>query len=237
MTVSREDTDPAADVGAPDVLAHVRRALRASAAELAKALDDVPSSDRRRQRALDRWFAGFAAQLRLHHELVDTMVIPALAARGALDQRSLDTIAADHAWIDQILSDLGDALGVLAFGLGAPDWWIGKASDLAAAMSHVLSGQLAREQRLLTPLVDRWFTPREREVVRHEAMRHVASGPARFSLAWLYAHVDDSTRMQLGAYAPTASRLTWRSQRGVYERTARDCPGRLSGAKPPRPAE
>ena len=175
MTMSREGFDPAEDVGAPDVLAHVRRALRASAAELAKSLDEVPSSDRRRQRALDRWFAGFAAQLRLHHELVDTMVIPALAARGALDQRSLDTIAADHAWIDQILSDLGDALGVLAFGLGAPDWWIGKASDLAAAMSHVLSGQLAREQRLLTPLVDRWFAPREREVVRHEAMRHVAT--------------------------------------------------------------
>jgi len=218
MTMSREGFDPAEDVGAPDVLAHVRRALRASAAELAKSLDEVPTSDRRRQRALDRWFAGFAAQLRLHHELIDTMVIPALAARGALDQRSLDTIAADHAWVDQILSDLGDALGVLAFGLGAPNWWIGKASDLAAAMSHVLSGQLAREQRLLGPLVDRWFAPQEREVVRHEAMRHVATGPARFSLAWLYSHVDDSTRMQLSAYAPTASRIMWRSQRGAYER-------------------
>ena len=87
----------------------------------------VQPTDRRRQKALDRWFAGFAAQIRSHHELVDTLVVPSLAARGALDERSLDTLADDHAWIDELLCDLGDALGVLSFGLGAESWWLGKA--------------------------------------------------------------------------------------------------------------
>ena len=58
--------------GAPiglDVLARVRRALAASACELERALAELRPDDRRRQRALDRWFAGFADQLRRHHDL------------------------------------------------------------------------------------------------------------------------------------------------------------------------
>lgn len=206
--------------GPPDVIDHVRRALVASAADLSKAVDQLRPDDRRRQRALDRWFSGFAAQVRLHQELIETMVIPALARRGAIDESTIDTLAADHCWIDNVLSDLGDALGVLSFGLGSETWWIGKASDLAAAMAHVLNGQFGREHHLLSPLVERFFDDDERDVLRHETMRRVASGPVRFSLAWLYAHVDDDERSRLSAYAPTASRLVWRSQRGVYERTA-----------------
>lgn len=205
---------------APDVMAHVRQALVASADQLQRALDDLAPNDHRRHQALDRWFSGFAAQVRRHHELLDTMIVPALASRGALDQRSLDTLAADHAWIDQVLGDLGDALGVLSFGLGAENWWVGKAADLASATAHVLGGQLAREQRLLAPLVERWFSADEQNAVRFEAMRSVATGPARFSLAWLYAHVDDTDVPGLAAYAPAASRLIWRSQRGAYERNA-----------------
>ena len=106
-----------------DVTTHpatlVRRAILASAGELDAALRSVATDDRRRQKALDRWFAGFAAQVRNHHELLDTMVVPTLSARGALDDRSLDIIADDHSYVDELLSELGDALGVLSFGLGA----------------------------------------------------------------------------------------------------------------------
>ncbi|MGH9269863.1 MAG: hypothetical protein ACRDZ2_01170, partial [Ilumatobacteraceae bacterium] len=113
--------------GAPaglDVLARVRRALTASAAELERALAELRPDDRRRQRALDRWFAGFADQLRRHHDLVDTMIAPALGGREVLDQRALDTLAGDHAWVDELLGALGDALGVLSFGLGDEQTWI-----------------------------------------------------------------------------------------------------------------
>jgi len=208
-----------------DAVSLVRRALLASAAELVAALDALDPADRRRQRALDRWFSGYADQLRRHHELVDSMVVPALAARGALDDRSLDTLAADHAWIDQLLSDLGDALGILSFGLGAETWWIAKASDLATALHHVLAGQLSREERLLTPLVERWLDDAERDVLQRETMRAVATGPVRFSLAWLYSHVDDAERSAVAPFVSTSSRLAWRSHRTAYARAAVTAPG------------
>ncbi len=203
----------------PDVVGHVRMALRTSAGELERALAELRPDDRRRQQALDRWFVGFAAQLRRYLDLIDTMVVPALAGRGALDQRALDVLAADHAWIDQLLGDLGDALGVLSFGLGDEEHWVRRSVDLAMALRHGVDGQLGREQRQLTPLVEHRFAAEERDVLRHEAMRRVAGGPVRFSLAWLYSHVDESERQRLAAYAPTTRRLIWRSQRGVYERT------------------
>lgn len=198
----------------------VRRALVASTAELSASLQSVDPSDRRRHKALDRWFAGLAAQVRRHHELIDTLVVPSLAARGALDERALDTLADDHTWVDDLLGDLGDALGVLSFGLGSESWWLGKASDLAAALEHVLKGQLEREDRLLTPLVHRWFGPDEQDVVRSETLRAVANGPMRFSLSWLSAHIDDDERESLSPWIPITSRLRWRSRRTGPARSA-----------------
>lgn len=215
-----EPTAPSSTTTNVEVASLVRRALLASASELVDALAALETADRRRQRALDRWFTGYADQVRRHHELLDSMVVPALTERGALDQRSLDTIAADHAWIDQLLSDLGDALGILSFGLGAETWWIGKASDLAVALHHVLAGQLSREERLLTPLIARWLDAGERDILQRETMRGVATGPVRFSLAWLYTHLDDTERAAVATYLPAASRLSWRSRRNSYTRAA-----------------
>ena len=206
-----EPTDP--ETPTVEVASLVRRALLVSAGELVDALAAPPAADRRRQRTLDRWFAGYADQVRRYHELLDTMVVPALAARGALDQRALDTIAADHAWLDQLLSDVGDALGILSFGLGAEAWWIGRVADLAASLQHVLASQLSRDERLLTPLITRWLDLDEHEVVQYETMRAVAAGPVRFSLAWFSTHLDDAERAAVASYVPAASRLAWRVRR------------------------
>jgi hypothetical protein len=197
----------------------VRRAILASARELDAALVAATPADRRRNKALDRWFAGFAAQVRSHHELVDTLVVPTLAARRALDDRSLDIIADDHSYVDELVSELGDALGVLSWGRGAAAFWIGKASDLAGALAHVLAGQLEREERLLTPLVERCLSADEREAVAVETLRAVATGPVRFSLAWLYAHVTADERAAISPRVPVGSRLVWRTRRSAYERT------------------
>jgi hypothetical protein len=198
----------------------VRRAILASARELDAALVAVAASDRRRQKALDRWFSGFAAQVRNHHELMDTLIVPTLAARGALDDRSLDVIADDHSYVDELLSDLGDALGVLSFGLGSERFWIGKASDLAGALAHVLAGQLEREERLLTALVARCLSVEERIAVATETLRAVATGPVRFSLSWLYAHVTEEERMAISPHVPAGSRLVWRTRRSAHDRSS-----------------
>jgi hypothetical protein len=198
----------------------VRRAIVASARELDAAMRSIATDDRRRQKALDRWFAGFAAQVRNHHELIDTMVVPTLASRGALDERALDSIADGHSYIDELLSDLGDALGVVSFGLGSEAWWLGKASDLAAALAHVLANQLEREDRMLTALVATHLDDDERTVVAEETLRAVATGPVRFSLAWLYAHVTDEERAAITPLVPASSRLAWRTRRHAYTRSS-----------------
>jgi len=198
----------------------VRRAILASATELATALSSVTATDRRRQKALDRWFAGFASQVRRHHDLLDGVVVPTLAARGALDEQALDRLADDHSWIDELLSDLGDALGVLSFGLGAEAFWLGKASDLAHALRHVLQGQLAREDALLTPAVATYLDESERDVLHDETVRAVATGPVRFSLAWLYAHVSEDERVSIDVHVSAAGRLVGRTGRGANERSA-----------------
>ena len=118
---------------------------------------------------------------------------------------------------------------MLSFGLGSESWWLGKASDLAAALEHVLKGQLAREDRLLTPLVRRWFDADEQDVLRAETVRAVATGPTRFSLAWLSAHIDDDERESLTPVDPDHRRLRWRSRRSAYERSRR----RRLGLTPP----
>jgi Hemerythrin HHE cation binding domain len=215
---SAPDNDAIFDIIEPATL--VRRAILASASELEGALAKIDPSERRRQKALDRWFSGFAAQVRRHHELIDTLVVPALAARGALDDRTLDTIADDHSYVDELLSDLGDALGVLSFGLGAEALWVDKARELAAALAHVLDGQLGREERTLTPLVEEVLDADERDVVAGETVRAVAHGPVRFSLAWLYAHVTDEERAAIDPHVPTTTRLVWRGRRGAYQRSS-----------------
>ena len=177
--------------------------ILASAAELAtRPRRASQPADRRRQRALDRWFAGFAAQVRRHHELHRHD-----GRAGARRPRRARRAGARHAgrrppWIDELLSDLGDALGVLSFGLGAEAFWIGKASRPRRRAAPRAGRQLAREERLLTPLVARCFDADEREVVHDETMRAVATGPVRFSLAWLYAHVTDDERAAVVAARP-----------------------------------
>ena len=89
---------------------------------------------------------------------------------------------------------------------------------MAAALADVLTGQLAREERILTPLVSRFLDADERDVVAAETVRAVAHGPVRFSLAWLYAHVTDDERAAIEPHVPTTSRLVGRSRRGAYQR-------------------
>ena len=142
--------------------------------------------------------------------------------RGAPSiERSLDTLAADHAWIDQLLSDLGDALGILSFGLGAEAWWIGKASDLAAALHHVLDGP-AEPGGAPADAAGRPLVRRPPSATSCSARRCAPSPPGRcrFSLAWLYTHVDDAERAAVTAYLPATSRLSWRSRRKASSRSA-----------------
>jgi len=197
----------------------VRRALVASSAKLRETTAGLEPDDRRRHQALDRWFAGFAAEVRAHHDVMETLVLPKLAARGALDERTLDTIAADHGWVDHVLSEFGDAIGILAFGLGAGADWIMKASSLAEQLELLLAGQLSRESRLVTPLVSTTLSTVELATLDREVLRGVAVHRAPFALTWLCEHLADGERAELMARISSPCRLLWRSRRRSHRRS------------------
>lgn len=204
---------------APDLGDLVQRALLETAARLRIATEAVAADDRRRHQALDRWFGGFAGEIRGHFELVEVAVLPPLTRAGAIDDRTLDTIAADHAWADHLVSQLGDALGVLSFGLGEPGMWVTRAAGLADELYVVLHGVLGREARVLAPLVDRHLRPDARRELDAALLRDVTVNRAPFSLAWLCDLLNEREQAFLLAAASGTSRLVYRSRRRAYRRS------------------
>lgn len=198
----------------------IRAALARTARRLNQATARLEVDDRARQRDLDRWFAGFAAEVRGHLELVETLVLPRLAARGALDDRTLSTFAADHAWTDHLLGELGDAFGHLAHDLGDPRAWAVRAAAAAAQLDLALYGHLAIEGRLLDPLVARHFDARERAELERAILRDLAGHRAAFALPWLIDQLATGDRTIVLAFVPGPGRLVWRSRRRAYRRTA-----------------
>ena len=73
---------------------------------------------------------------------------------------------------------------------------------------------------MLTALVARCFSVEERTAVAGETLRAVATGPVRFSLSWLYAHVTEEERVAIAADVPAGSRLVWRTRRNTYDRSS-----------------
>ncbi len=204
----------------PDLADLVRRALLETTARLRTALEAVKPEDHRRHQALDRWFGGFAGEIRGHLVLVEAGVLPALTEAGALDEGTLDTMAVDHAWADHLVGQLGDAFGVLAFRLGEPETWIERAADLAGELDVVLRGILDRVVRVLGPLVECHLPPTARRELDRELLRDITINRAPFSLAWLCELLDEEDETQLLAAATCATRFAYRSRRRAYRQTA-----------------
>jgi len=211
--------NPALSSPATDFEALVRQAIVASTGRLRRAVR-LAAGDDRRHAALDRWFGGFAAEVRGHLELAQSGPLPMLAARGALDERALDAIAADHGWVDQLLSELGDALGVLAYGLGDEAVWSARSATLADELDLVVSGVLAREDRVLTPLTHSYLHGDERADLERVRGRDIVVHRAPFSLAWLCATLGEATEARIMAAVPGPARMVLRTRRRAYARTA-----------------
>jgi len=196
----------------------VRRAIVVSIHRLRRAAHRSAGNDRRHV-ALDRWFAGFAAEVRGHLELAQSGLLPMLAARGALDERALDAIAADHGWVDHLLGELGDALGVLAFAFGDEATWSARSATIADELDLVVGGVLAREVRLLVPLALSYLDADERAELERIRRRDLVVHRAPFSLAWLGETLGDATEARILAGVPGPVRLMMRTRRRAYART------------------
>lgn len=197
----------------------VRTAILRSSDRLRRTLS-APQPLDRSYGPLDRWFAGFAAEVRGHLDLVESGLLPRLAARHAIDGRGLEALAADHAWIDHLLSELGDAIGVLGFELGDPAQWLGRAQALADELDLVLAGVISREVRTLIPLAHAHLTDAERHDVEKQRRRDLVVHRVPFALAWLCDTLGDAVEADVLAAVPGPARLVYRTRRRAYARNA-----------------
>jgi hypothetical protein len=190
----------------------VGRALANGAAALAAGLPRLDVADRRGQRALDRWFAAWAEQLRAYLDAVSTVLVPAAAERGVLDARWRQTIAADLDAIEQLVGALGDALGIVAMDLGDRVVWLDRATSFAERLALLVRSQVSQHRRIsASSRAD--LSAGERKAVDRRVVRLLGTWRARRTVPSLLAHLEPAERQALLAAAPATTSWWWRVAR------------------------
>ena len=204
----RSTTAPAT---APDLESYLRvhRVLRASAAELATATRQP--ADPARTKALQRWYRGFAGEIRCHHHIEDELLFPALAARVATYGEHASRLEGDHAELDEVLDGLEAALD-----RGDP----AAAAPLADALRDHLDEHLGYEDDEIAPLFARHFTAVEFDELNARAVRMTPPRQLLFTAPWLLAGVDQEEQARILASVPKALHLLWFATRRRYARLA-----------------
>jgi hypothetical protein len=190
----------------------VGRALAKGAAELAAGLPRLDVADRRGQRALDRWFASWAEQLRAYLDAVSTVLVPAAAERGVLDDRWQQTIAADLVAIDHLVGALGDALGIIAMDLGDRSVWLDRATAFAERLALLVRSQVSQHRRI-SAMSRAELSAGERTAVVRGVVRLLGTWRARHTVPSLLAHLDPAERQAVLAAAPATTSWWWRMAR------------------------
>jgi hemerythrin-like domain-containing protein len=183
--------------------------LRASAAELATATGEP--ADPARTKALQRWYRGFAGEIRCHHHIEDELLFPALAARVATYGEHAARLEGDHAELDEVLDDLEAALDRGDLGAAAP---------LAIALRDHLDEHLGYEDDEIAPLFARHFTAVEFDELNSRAVRMTPPRQLLFTAPWLLAGVDQEEQARILASVPKALHLLWFATRRRYARLA-----------------
>ena len=190
----------------------VGRALADGAAEFAAGLPRLDVADRRGQRALDRWFASWAEQLRAYLDAVSTVLVPVAADRGVLDARWQQTIAADLAAIDHLVGALGDALGIVAMDLGDRAAWLDRATSFAERLALLVRSQVSQHRRI-SAVSRADLSAGERKAVDRGVVRLLGTWRARHTVPSLLAHLQPAERQAVLAAAPATTSWWWRVAR------------------------
>jgi hypothetical protein len=191
----------------------VGRALVMDAAELAANLPLLDAADRRASRALDRWFCSWSEQLRTYFDAVSSILVPVATGRGVVDDQWCETIADDLAAIDELVSALGDAIGIVAMELGDRDVWLGRASVLADQLASFVRNQVSQHRRIAT-LTRAHLSAEERRGFNETTVRWLGSWQARRTVPSLLAQLDPDERDAVLAAAPVTTSWWWRVGRG-----------------------
>lgn len=205
-------TTPPEQEQATDLESYLRvhRALRASTAELSRALHTPV--DGRRAKALARWISGFTGEIRCHHHIEDELLFPALAERVVTYHDDIGPLLQqDHDELDNVLDGLDTAAA-------AHDWAV--AAPLAKRLDEHLSEHLDYEDRVVAGLFARHFTSEEFEELNVAAIKMVAPRQLLFTVPWTMSMLDANEQKIVLDSAPGALHVLWVLTRGRYTRRA-----------------
>jgi hypothetical protein len=217
----------------PDVSRYrmVHETLRTSDDQLVAGVAGLSAGDRRRARALRRWFAGYAGELRSHHAVEDELFFPAIAARvPAYTSDYAELLTGDHHRIDDVVAALGMALDRLATGTDASAWALAHEEALAhaVALRDLLLDHLEIEDRDILPLFERHMTAAEYDELDQGAVSRIAFRQLFFTVPWWVATIDPAAVPGELAGAPIPLRAIWRLTRRRHARLTR----RAFGSQP-----
>jgi hemerythrin-like domain-containing protein len=199
----------------PLVLTH--RAMRHSTHRLHAAVASLEPEDRRRARAIARWFDGFTGELHHHHGVEDDIAFPALAARVPAFEHHAEELADDHEHLDRLIGALTGGLR----GLAGHEPWTAlheEAVALTAELRDHLDQHLDHEDADIVPLLARHFTAEEFAQQHDEAVKRLSPRQMLFTVPWLGWCITPDEREALFASSPRLLRIVWRLRHRAYGR-------------------
>ena len=202
----------------PDLTSYhaVHAAIRGGARRFADAVETAPTADRRRQRAIVRYWKGFEGELHAHHTIEDDYFFPALAVRVSGAEQMLRRTDADHARLTELMEHC--TAGAAALAAGAPDAFELLAGP-ARELSQLMDAHLAFEDAEMLPLFAQHFTTDEYVALETQAFESIGAGPqAAFPVPFVLSQLDGATRAQMLATAPRPFRVIYKLFRGRYAR-------------------
>ena len=203
-------------MNAPDLTTYhaVHTGLRAAAHVLADAVATVDPTDRRRTKAIARYWRGYAGEVLVHHTVEDDVCFPALVERVPVAGEHIARIDVDHHHLDELMAAIAAEVDALAAG-GDP----ARAAALLRELAEHMDTHLDFEDADLLPLFERHFTVEEYETLEQRAMKLVGIGrQAAFSIPFVAVWATDDVRQHMLASAPLPFRLLWLATRGSHAR-------------------
>ena len=201
--MSRAPSKP--DQPKPDltVVNLIHQSLRADAARLAAAINELGPGDRRdRLPGVQAFFGHYRAQLAMHHSHEDELFFPALAARVGAGLMHLTELAGQHEALDAALHGVGEDVAALADP--AADFAAARvqAASAVSAMAGLLAAHLSLEEQAVLPLLESDMPAADYKKLEAKARKATPRPQARFLIPWIIAHAAADQRKALFRSAP-----------------------------------
>jgi hypothetical protein len=195
----------------------IHRAMRRDGARLAAATAGVGVGDTARARALQRWYAGFHAELDGHHTIEDHLWFPVLADHVPTFAEHTDRIEREHHLLDDALRGVATALDRLV-ETGATAAARAAAHDTACELSSLLDLHLGFEDADILPLYVRHFTEDEYAELEERSRTFLEIRRLPFGVPWVMSATTPGERARVLDRAPLALKLVWHASRRHHAR-------------------